>query len=47
MSTAQLNSVLSAREVDARLRAALEELQSAQRNAVLWLRGDPEPAPLS
>ncbi len=36
MSTVQLNSVLSAREVDARLRTALDELQAAQRNAVLW-----------
>ena len=36
MSTVLLNSVLSAREVDARLRTALEELQAAQRNAVLW-----------
>jgi 5-methylcytosine-specific restriction endonuclease McrA len=36
MSTVQLNSVLSASEVDARLRAALDELQAAQRNAVLW-----------
>jgi hypothetical protein len=36
MSTVQLNSVLSASEVDARLRAALDELQAAQRSAVLW-----------